>query len=229
MSSLPVIDWSNDFPPSPDPGQIHVWRFFLDSSTPDPAFLSDEEQQRLSRFSDPGRRRRWLNSRLGLRKILADYLQRSPRELEFSLGARGKPSLAGGELSFNLSHGSDLALLAVSSQLALGIDLEPVRGVPRLEAIARRMFSPEEVESLLELEEKPRLDHFFRLWTELEARQKLSGEGLFGKYGNPCQSFTFQPTPGYVATLAWPANHETEILFFKRDSLQDPAMAVKEP
>src|SRR5690349_20188145 len=59
-----------------------------------------------------------------IRQLLASYAGRDPDGIRFQRGANGKPSLAGGELEFNLSHSGSLLLLALSRKQPLGVDLE---------------------------------------------------------------------------------------------------------
>lgn len=76
----------------------------------------------------------------------------------------------------NLSHAGDYAACAVDTQ-EVGVDVEQVR--PYRENVAKRIFLPEEIQTLsaLENEEEKNLE-FTRLWTMKESMAKLSGEGI---------------------------------------------------
>ena len=77
--------------------------------------------------------------------------------LRFCNGPHGKPSLAGDDaptISFNLSHSDKLALIAVSPQAQLGVDIEQLRVVDDAEVIARSLFAPAEEAALAGVAER---------------------------------------------------------------------------
>lgn len=96
--------------------------------------------------------------------------------------AFGKPDLAAAEdcsgpsLRFNLTHTRRCALLAVSSRIGLGIDLEDV--APIEPEVARDHFSKAELEQLRTLSGEEWLRGFYRCWTQKEAVLKAEGVGL---------------------------------------------------
>ncbi|MCI0650923.1 MAG: 4'-phosphopantetheinyl transferase superfamily protein [Planctomycetes bacterium] len=146
------------------------------------ATLSPEETKRANRYLVEHARRNFFLSRGGLRAILARYLGREPREVEFEYGPHGKPALAGSfaasGLRFNVSHSGEVILIAVARARELGIDIERLRADVELENLARRYFSAAESASLLALEPAARPRAFYRCWTRKEAYLKLKGAGL---------------------------------------------------
>ena len=213
-------------------GAVHVWRVAL--SWP-PAqlpsllsLLSPEERERAARFRFPRGYRRFIVSHAALRDILARYLSRAPQSLLFETNAYGKPFLAGDDswLHFNLSHSGEWALVAVTSLGPVGVDVEQVRDDFSGEAIARRFFSPSEVEAFLALPPELRTQGFFSCWTRKEAFIKAVGMGVsFALDGfavslhpdeqprvlwvrdNPQEADSWslldlRPGPGYAAALA---------------------------
>src|SRR6476646_10134082 len=91
-----------DFLPGPDrleapADEVHLWRLDLDT----------------------------VASQQALREILSRYLDLPANELQFEANRHGKPRLASpeGELAFNLSHSSSLALVAVARR-EVGVDVE---------------------------------------------------------------------------------------------------------
>jgi 4'-phosphopantetheinyl transferase len=98
--------------------------------------------------------------------------------LLFATGSNGKPLLPSGKVFFNVSHSSDVALYAVSRNLECGIDVEEVRDLPDLDAIAERLFSPQECLALSELAKYARISAFFLCWTRKESVIKATGIGL---------------------------------------------------
>ena len=88
--------------------------------------LSEDELARANRFNFPRDRTRFVAARGMLREILGQRLSRSPSEIEFRYSDHGKPSLLEMQppVNFNLSHSEDLAALAVSQSIDLGVDIE---------------------------------------------------------------------------------------------------------
>jgi hypothetical protein len=128
---MPKIRWLEflSAPDRPDAhgDEVHVWRVDLDT----------------------------VASRWALREILGRYLGLPADELRFETSRHGKPRLAthAGELAFNLSHSSSLALVAVARR-EVGVDVERIR--------AKRPAD------------------FYRRWADREARVKCLGTGLTG-------------------------------------------------
>jgi 4'-phosphopantetheinyl transferase len=131
-----------------------------------------------------------------LRVILGGYLDLEPGQLRFVYSDYGKPALALGSairgLSFNLSHAYEMALVAVTQDRQLGIDLEHIRRIPEVEQIAERILSVEEKKEFGALPATEKLGVFFRYWTCKEAYIKARGEGL----SLPLDQFEIAPILG---------------------------------
>ncbi len=173
--------WSS--PPSSlslQTGDVHVWRLVLDR--PLDGFLEilqPDEIDRANRFYFEKDRKRFVIARGFLRVLLGRYLQSDPKRLMFSYGAHGKPVLDGKDLlRFNMSHSHGVALYALTEGREIGVDVEHVRADFTSDDIARRFFSPFEVESLCGLPDEDRIEGFFRCWTRKEAYIKATGRGL---------------------------------------------------
>jgi 4'-phosphopantetheinyl transferase len=168
------------------PDAIHVWTFHLDIADwrdrLRPEWLSAEELASAGRFAFPALRRRFVVCRTTLRAILGSYLGRRPGELTFAQGPYGKPYLsaarARGRIRFNMSHSHELALVAISRQRELGVDLERVRPVAEIENIVARSFAPAERLAFDRVPRPERLATFYRYWTLKEACLKACGIGL---------------------------------------------------
>lgn len=206
-----VADWrpvrTNELPQACRlvPGTVHVWRFSLDDP-PYPhsllaAHLSADEQSRAAKFVFERDRRRFESGRGVLRALLGAYLGREPATLRFDYGSAGKPALAPDELdrrlAFNVSHSQAWALFGVTGLDTIGVDLEAVRNIADLEDIARRNFSPGEIDALLALPEHERQDAFFRGWARKEAYVKALGSGL----STPLDRFEVSLAAGETASL----------------------------
>jgi 4'-phosphopantetheinyl transferase len=219
-ADLPTPDWEPaTTPPALAPGDLHLWWVETAGPCPSPwhwpweeqlALLDPVQAGRAARMAHEGHRRRWVQAQAGLRRILAGYLGRAPGALTFVRGPAGKPALHPGEcgagaLEFNLTTTGDLALVAVSGGLAVGVDCEWLRPRHDLLAIARRMFPAESAARLAALPDGERQVAFHRAWTALEADAKWDGRGLFRprEPGAPVPRIEhFVPAAGYVGAVA---------------------------
>lgn len=211
FSLLDIPGWEvrSESPQLPS-GQIHLWRFSVGGGSIRllKPWLSADERQRAAGFRLPDAGERFCRTRGLLRWVLAGYLGSGPGDLRFSYGDQGKPVIGNqaGALAFNLSHAGDWAVLAVSRDAALGVDLEKIRDRALWKKIARRAFGASACEALERLPPEPRMYEFYRHWTGLEARIKAGGEGLFHQLGKtPEGSWKvrhFEPAPGYLAAVA---------------------------
>lgn len=167
---------------------IHVFAMPLDIG-PDALevcaeFLSPSERERAARFKFDPHRNRFIAGRGWMRWILGRYLGVAPGRIEFEYSSRGKPSLrrdvTTDNLHFNLSHSADLAALAVTRLGEIGVDVECIRSVNRVDDLVARFFSARETELFLRLAETEKPAAFFNLWTRKEAWLKATGEGITG-------------------------------------------------
>lgn len=192
--------WSS--PPSSlslQTGDVHVWRLGLDR--PVERFLDllqPGEIDRANRFHFEKDRKRFVIARGFLRMLLGRYLHNDPKQLMFSYGPNGKPALESDtSLRFNMSHSHAMALYAVTEEREIGVDVEHIRADFTSDDIARRFFSPFEVESLCGLPDEQRVESFFRCWTRKEAYIKATGRGL----SQPLDGFDVTLGPGEHAAL----------------------------
>lgn len=162
---------------------VTIWRLSL-TEVPDETYLLDlldtDEQQRAARYGHVLVRRRFLICRAALRLLLAQCLVVDPCTLRLKTDAWGKPYLAkpSSRIVFNLSHTDDLALIALTFDHALGVDIEGWRATRSQEAIARRCFAATEFAYWRALPENRRTEAFFTLWTRKEAFAKAVGTGI---------------------------------------------------
>ncbi|MGE0679978.1 MAG: 4'-phosphopantetheinyl transferase superfamily protein [Candidatus Binatia bacterium] len=144
--------------------------------------LSSDERERAGRYRFPIHCRRFIVRHAALRTILAAYSGVPVYNLSFQVDHYGKPELdasfVDSPLYFNLSHSDELAVIAVSRIGPLGVDIERIRPLSDLEAIATQYFSPAEQAAILRLPAEQRLLAFYRCWTSKEAFIKALGMGL---------------------------------------------------
>ena len=166
-------------------GHIHVWHAIVDLPIAQlqvhQETLNPDELERAQRFKNSQHRQRFTAARGILRHILARYLRKAPRDIQFESGPFGKPLLQdpeGHPLHFNVSHSRQLALYAISRDLEVGIDLEGDRDTLDYTGAAERICSPEEFAVFQNLPETKQRAAFFRCWTRKEAFVKALGKGF---------------------------------------------------
>ena len=185
--------------------EIHLWRAALDHPAIHvervAAVLSVDERNRAERFYFDQDRRRFIVGRGLLRMILGRYMSVEPRRLEFCYGPHGKPALVetAGTWSprFNVSHSDGLALYAVTHRQELGVDVERIRPIADVGAIADRFFSAEENAVLHAVPPSRKIEAFFTCWTRKEAYIKATGDGL----SLPLDQFDVSLAPGASSAL----------------------------
>lgn len=210
------MEKSSKWVPAPDSlsleaGQVHVWQICLEQESElldrFRQTLSPEELDRAGRFRFERLQRHFVVSRGFLRYVLGRYLAAEPSSLRFSFNEYGKPSLAGESLQFNMSHSHEMALVAVTRDAAVGVDVEHIRADFASEDIATRFFSRLEVETFSSLPREERVAAFFRCWSRKEAYIKAIGKGLS------------QPLDGFDVTLA-PSDPAVLLRAGEEDKLQ---------
>ena len=149
--------------------------------------LSEAERTRYTRFRFAHDQRDYAIAHDLLRRCLSRYEPVHPMDWQFELEPRGKPQLASTHhlpenaappLLFNLSHTRGLVAAGVARRFAIGIDVEVLRRFADATDVARRFFSPSEVEALEGCPDEIRLVRFVELWTLKEAFLKATGEGV---------------------------------------------------
>jgi 4'-phosphopantetheinyl transferase len=168
---------------------VHIWLVHLDG---DPTWLdhgqsslSVGEQDRAAKFKFERDRRRYIIAHVALRSILAGYLDVNPSDLDYALGPNGKPDLSdrvgARGVRFNLSHSGAAALIAVTADREIGVDIEYVKKDFPIHEVAERFFTRQEIAALKQLPEHLHSEAFFKCWTSKEAYLKAKGTGLSGK------------------------------------------------
>jgi len=185
------------------PNEVHVWRARLDvawSWTMDEA-LTLEDRARADRFRFESDRRKFCVARSSLRTILGRYLKTKPGRLQIDTGEYGKPFFQNRSatlgLRFNLSHSNQLALIAVTRDREVGVDVEYVRSDFVTDEVATHFFSPAEVAQFQNIPGELKTQAFFNCWTRKEAYIKARGEGVYC----PLDQFDVSLLPGEPARL----------------------------
>ncbi|MEI7556717.1 4'-phosphopantetheinyl transferase superfamily protein [Candidatus Chlorohelix sp.] len=166
--------------------EVQVWKIeFVQARSQLPLFkeyLTPEEIERAVRYRRIQDGERFIIARGMLRHLLGQYLNEKPAKIKLITLAHGKPALPQTTyqkpVEFNISHSGELALLAFSAGMKLGVDLEKINPAIEFSSIARNFFSIAEIRLLEELPLSEKPQYFFRLWTIKEAYLKACGKGL---------------------------------------------------
>jgi len=154
--------------------------------------LPDEERSGEHRFVFARDRRRYVVTRALIRMVLSRYSRIPPTAWRFTANDYGRPEIANDgaaerDLSFNISHTSDLILIGVTRRGPLGVDIEASRRTVAPIEVADRFFSTDEVSALKAVPLSAQHDRFFEYWTLKESYIKARGMGL----SIPLDSFAF--------------------------------------
>jgi 4'-phosphopantetheinyl transferase len=169
--------------------EAHIWLVQTNGESISPGdfkdLLSSVEQDRASKFKFETDRRRYITAHAALRSIISIYVNSPARELQFASGPYGKPKLAAihdkKKIAFNLSHSHEVALIAVTQDREIGVDVEWVREDFAFDEVAQRFFTTREVAALHALPLHLQREAFYKCWTSKEAFLKVKGTGLSGK------------------------------------------------
>ena len=148
-------------------------------------WLSPGEMARHQRFVRAYRQRQFVVGRVLLRMALGRLLGVTPQEirLEEQVGKAPRlaaPVLKGVQPGFSIAHSGRWVACAVSAHTALGLDIEMKDGTRDLDALAAQAFDSGEMSQWARLQGLPdeqRVEGFYRLWSEKEARFKLGVTG----------------------------------------------------
>lgn len=169
------------------------------------AWFSLSEQKHLESLVFEKDKKLYKLSHLLLRWVLSAYVEKTPDQLEFNVNDYGKPFLKGaGNISFNLSHSSGLAVLAVSIDQPIGVDIEQVDYSKDVHTILDHFFHPKEVAQFKPLTKTQKSKFFYKFWTLKEAFIKAKGMGL----SIPLDGFYFQFLDPSTLSLAFQSNIE---------------------
>ena len=183
-SNEKIISWSSFRLAN---AKVHIWHASLEQ--PEEviqrleAVLSAEERQRAEEFRYQEHRQSFIVSRGILRNLLSRYTNIEPKYIQFKYTLTGKPFLANGaetqDLTFNLSHAGYLVLYAFAWGRQVGIDVECIRPVEEMDQIAMHILSANEYKKFRRVRPEARLRAFYNCLTRKEAFLKARGDGIY--------------------------------------------------
>lgn len=160
---------------------VQLWRVDLDAYAGGVALdgLTADEHARAGRFVLGRDGQRYLAARHALRHVLAEALDRSPEDVGIEPDDCGKPQLVPpGSLHFNLGHSAHEALIGLSRDRPIGVDIEVVHDVVDAEALAGALFTDDERAACSRAPQALHARTFLACWTRKEACLKALGAGL---------------------------------------------------
>jgi len=214
MSANPPNAW-REIPAIPlvKPLEIQIWRIQLLQPSANISrlekILTPEETRQAAQFYFAHDQRRFVVRRAVLRQLLAANLDLRPKEIQIEAAYFQKPKIADRQnpnrLRFNTSHSGDCALIALTQNREVGVDVEQHRHLPDADELAKNFFSAHEINELNGLSGAARSEGFFNCWTRKEAYVKAIGLGL----AHPLKLFSVALAPGEPAALLAVANDST--------------------
>lgn len=144
-------------------------------------WLTPAELARHGRFVRDLRRRQFVAGRILLRMALGQILGVAPQQVLLEERTGQAPRLltrapGGVAPGFSIAHSGRWVACAVSEQYPVGLDIEMRDPARDLAALALQAFEADEMARWKAMERWPeaqRVDGFYRLWSEKEARFKL--------------------------------------------------------
>ncbi len=222
----------------PEPTFVDIWLIDIGAGQDwsEPNVLSPDEYGKAVRIVIPEKRLQYISACVFLRRILAQYVENNPGNLEFVYTPAGKPSLSGehsGKLFFNISHSFGKMLVGITSTGEIGIDIEKINKRRLINKIAERRFAERERYLLESCREDESSRFFCTLWTRKEAVLKAAGTGLLFPIRNIDVSDADNGQPAFIPPL--PSKYhwidKTEWHFYDIDTFEGfcAAVAVADP
>ncbi len=171
---------------------IDVWLCELKTLSSDTSklygILSDDERERANKLKVEDKKQQYVIARGTLRQRLGLLTNINPEDFVFEYLEHGKPVLNNDsrfvDITFNISHSYDLALIAISQKQSIGIDIEKINHDSDHQALVTRFFSKAEQAEFNTLSEAIKAKAFCACWTRKEAFIKAIGSGITYGLGN---------------------------------------------
>jgi 4'-phosphopantetheinyl transferase len=165
---------------------VHLWKYAINHEPVDTfratAILSPTELTRINRLALKDDREKLTRIRICLRNILSHYTHLPPQCIQFVRGPHQKPMIKADHsqppVYFNVSYRKDYALIGISNNAVLGIDIEEVKPIP-LTPFINHYFSVAEQQKIMATRKKEsRLALLYTFWAMKEALLKALTIGL---------------------------------------------------
>jgi len=144
------------------------------------SYLSIEEKERSEKIKF--QKRQFIITRTVLRQLLANILNVTPDKVSFSYTSYLKPYISDKinekNIQFNISHSKNFALIGISLETEIGIDIQAIDHRIEIQSLSNRFFSQREKEILNKLSGGEKLNAFYQIWTNKESFIKADGRGI---------------------------------------------------
>lgn len=211
---------------------VHAWALDLHAdAASDWDILAEAERMRAQQYQRAVDRRRYVQTRAGLRRLLAQQMSCRPAEVPIVAGLHGKPEVARPAAPrFNVAHAGSRALVALADARRIshvGVDIEAC--MPGLDAVAMMPLALTEAEQEELVRTRDLEAAMYARWVEKEAVLKAIGVGvsvhlrtvsihpdsdggLRVRSTRPAWAgfkvMAIDAPPGYAAALAWHSEDE---------------------
>lgn len=143
---------------------LHMADQLLDNAV---YWLNADERKRLQAISHPINRRNFICVHAALQQLIASKTNHAA-PLQWQYNHAGKPYLKNSPIRFSMAHSGAVALIAVTLDIDIGVDIEKIRPLKNKKIISK-YFNELDIKSGI---------NFFDLWVRREALAKASGVGL---------------------------------------------------
>jgi phosphopantetheinyl transferase len=212
---------------TPDP-TLNVATFKDDETVTIPELfeiLSPQERDHAIKLSVPIERRHYTARRCFQRLFVANVLSSStaPEQLALIHQRDTRPYCAEApDLNLSFSSSGSTAIACASRHNRIGIDVERLRKVENVIALARRFFTPEEAQTLSNLPPSQQSLGFLHHWTAKEAGLKAIGKGVvFG-----LNTFILKDKGSFSFEIQGPQSSSSELELRYLDLLPDCLVAL---
>ncbi|NTI46362.1 4'-phosphopantetheinyl transferase family protein [Rhizobium rhizogenes] len=143
---------------------------------PDGLPISTEEWGRAGSFRRLMDSNRSVTGWTAVRGVAGAMLEIPPNYVTIIRAPNGKPSVHAGP-GISISHAGNIAVVAFSSEMTIGVDVEQIDGAAPFLPTVMRTLSPSELEYLND-HPVERAKFLIRAWSRKEATAKVFGSGL---------------------------------------------------
>ncbi len=164
--------------------KIHVYliQFNLFDSNECIQYLSEDECIRAEKLKIEVKKNQFVITRSVLRLLLSSAVGKSYQDIDLFYGEHGKPSvnesLNNKPIKFNISHSGGYALIAITLNNKVGVDIEEINLDINHQSLSKRFFSEQEYNELQNIDEGQRCDVFYSVWAKKESFIKATGQGV---------------------------------------------------
>ncbi|WP_242319013.1 4'-phosphopantetheinyl transferase superfamily protein [Bacillus cereus group sp. BfR-BA-01349] len=178
-------------------------------------FLEKETQRQIARLQKYDDKKRTLIGNYMAKYLIAKHTQQDIKDIHFITTKYGKKIVGNYSVSFNISHSGKWVMLALSTNEAIGIDIEKVSMINIGENA--HFFNEIEQRYLKELPTNEAQYAFYRMWTAKESFFKCIGNGLSQPLNTCIVPLMPSSEPQFIKDLSL-YNHHLQVYSFQIDS-----------